>query len=49
MDGNCECWNCKIKIRQHRYHKGAFWWDTSYYDYVYDSEEVVNIKDFLIS
>jgi len=49
LNGTCECWNCKIKIRQHRYHKGAFWWDTSYYDYVYDVLEVINKKDFLLS
>ena len=44
---DCQCWNCKIRIRQYRYHKWAYIWDTSYHDYVYDVNEIMDIKDDL--
>ena len=40
IDGGCQCGNCKVKVRQHRYHKGAFIGETSKHDYVFDTEEV---------
>lgn len=49
INWGCECWNCKIKIRQYREHKWAFIWDTSFYDYMFDVEEVLQIKDLLIT
>ena len=42
INGKCQCGNCKVKVRQHRYHKGAFIGDTSRHDYVFDTEEVMN-------
>ena len=45
IDGACECGNCKIRVRQHRYHKGAYIGTTSHHDYVYDREEVLKVKD----
>lgn len=43
----CQCWNCKIKVRQHRYHKGAYIWDTSTHDYVFDCKEIQEVRDYI--
>lgn len=48
IDGVCECGNCKVKVRQLRYHKGAYIGDTSHHDYVLDREEIIEIKHTLI-
>lgn len=48
--GGCQCGNCKVKVRNFRYHKGAYGGDTSYYDYVFDVEEIQRLaeKDLLL-
>ena len=43
--GGCQCGNCKVKVRNHREHIGAFKGDTSYHDYVYDVEELQKIAE----
>ena len=46
--GNCQCGNCKVRIRQYRFHKNGALGDKSYHDYVYDKEEVIEIESQLI-
>ena len=49
VDGTCECGNCKIKVRQHRkLPKDAWHGHPRSHDYVYDVEEVLNIKKKII-
>lgn len=49
IDGECQCGNCKVKVRQHRYHRGAHIGTTSHHDYVFDEEEIIRVKDYLIN
>lgn len=45
ISGSCQCGNCKVKIRNYRYHPGAFGGDNSFYDYIFDVEEVQRVAE----
>lgn len=45
ISGSCQCGNCKVRVRNHREHPGAFDGDTSYHDYVQDVEEVQHLAE----
>jgi len=49
ISGGCECGNCKIRIRQHRdLGKNAWHEIPRSHDYVFDREEVLEIRRFII-